>query len=125
MFSNIVHESDHYTSSISSAFNSAGILFVACVMNPPDPIKDNRPDTQYCVIKRIDPVTKENREVKRLYARDSYTMIVNEGADPASDTGKYGNVSISIHGNDIAIVLEMRYAGVNKQRWGLLRGLAI
>lgn len=119
MFSNIIHDTAFYTSSIASAVNAAGIVFVACVINPPGGV-----DTQYCMIKRIDPVTKENREVKCLFARDSRTLIVAEGGDYAT-SGKYGNVTISIAGNDIFIVLEMRYDNINKQRWGVLRGLAV
>lgn len=125
MYSNIVHDVDDYTSASSVAVNSAGVLFVALVVNPPDPTKDGIPENQYCVIKRIDPVTKSNTPVKYLFARDSRAMIVAEGADPNSDSGKYGNVSIAIHGSDIYIVLEIRYEGVNKQRWGILKGIAV
>lgn len=120
MFSNIIHESDYYTSSISLAHNGAGIIFAAVIINPP-----GGTDTQYCVIKRIDPITKENREVTRLYARDSRAVILSEGADPTLANGKYGNVAITIIGDDIAIGLEMRYNNVNKQRWGILRGKAV
>lgn len=121
-FSNIVHNEEAYTSSVSSAYNAAGILFVAAVINPPGGI-----DTQYCVIHRIDTTTKENKEIKRLYAKDSRALIIAEGADPLSTNGKYGNVTISINPltNDIGIVLEMRYDNINKQRWGVLRGLAV
>src|SRR5690348_6216066 len=116
MFSNIVHDTEYYTSSIASAVNAAGVYFVACVINPP-----GGTDTQYCIVKRIDPITKENKEVKRLYASDSRVLIVAEGGD-YNTSGKYGNVTIAICGNDILIALEMRYNNVNKQRWGILRG---
>ncbi len=119
-FSNIIHPEDYYTASISSAVNSAGIYFVAMVINPPGGI-----DTQYCVIHRVDVATKESKEIKRIYARDSRALIISEGADPLSTNGKYGNVSIAIHGSDIFIALEMRYNNINKQRWGIFRGIAV
>lgn len=120
MFSHIVEDVPYYTSSISVATNDKGILFVAAVINPPGGI-----DTQYCVIKRIDTTTGENRDVARLWARDSRSMILSEGGDPNLTNGKYGNVAIGIHGDDIKIVLEMRYDNINKQRWGVLKGKGI
>ncbi len=120
MYSNVVENEPYYTSSISSAYNKDGILFVACVINPPGGLM-----TQYCVIKRIDTITKENTEVAKLYARDSRAFLIREGAPETQNCGKYGNVSISIHEEDIAITLEMRYGEMNMQRWGVLRGKAI
>lgn len=119
MYSNIVHDCEYYTSSISCAVNAAGILFVACVINPP-----GGTDTQYCAIHRINTLTKENIQIKCLYARDSRALIVSEGGD-YNTSGKYGNVAIAINGADIHIVLETRYDNVNKQRWGVLKGLGI
>src|SRR5690349_5767676 len=119
MYSHIVEDSKYYTSSIASAVNDAGILFVAAVIN--------KPQDQYCVIKRIDVNSGIVSEVVKLHANDSRALILSEGGNPDPEVvnGKYGNVAISIHGNDIYIVLEMRYDGVNKQRWGVLRNKAL
>ena len=124
-FSNIVFDSPYYTSAIASAVNAAGVLFVACVINPPDLVKDNIPDAQFCVIRRVDPVTKETRTVKTINARDSYDFIVREGADPEKASGKYGAVALSIHGADIYLTMTIRYNDITKQRWALLKGLAV
>lgn len=117
-FSNIVHDTEYYTSNIATAVNSGGILFIAAIIN-------DKKAGQYCVIHRIDTKTKENKEVARLWSKDSEIMILAEGANPELVNGKYGNVSISISGDDIYIVLEIRYNGINKQRWGILKGKAI
>lgn len=115
MFSNIAHDSNRYTASSSIAVNSAGIIFTAVVILG---------DDQYMAINRINPANKENREIFRIYAKDQRLFNISEGADPAKMNGKYGNVSIDILGEDIYLLLEIRYDDVNKQRWAILKGMA-
>lgn len=114
MFSNIVHDSPYYCSSSSIAAKN-GIEYHANVINDPD--------GQYCVFTRVDSTTKATIELKRIYARDSREFNIREGADPNKDNGKYGNVSIAIDGSDLHFVIEVRYDGVNKPRFGVFRGL--
>jgi len=119
-FPNYVHKEEFHQSSSTVACSASGIIFAAVVVNPPDGI-----ETQYCVVKRIDPTTNENREIHRFLAKDSEAYALANGADPTLINGKFGGVDIAVRGNDLVVVLEIRTNSINLPKWIVLKGKAV
>lgn len=118
-----MHDENRHSLWTASCSNSAGIVFTVNVFGTQ--VRD-----QEAVITRYDPkqqVIKNTNPklIKVLKAFDSATYLLQNGADPNLDNGKYGNIGIAISGNDIVLIMEIRVNGINKPLPFVLRGAGI
>lgn len=121
-FTNLLGDYPFYCSSSSGDVKN-GIMYSAAVYNPAGGTA-----TQFCEVVRVDTAlgpTAPRQILRTFYAKDSKAFAIQQGADPDLDNGKYGNVTISVDGEDIYLVLEVRMNSVNKPKWIKLAGYAV
>lgn len=120
-FTNLIGDHPYYCSSSSGDVKN-GVMYSAAVYNP-----TGGTQTQFCEVTRVDTKLGPGAPIQVLrtfYARDSKAFAIQQGASPELDNGKYGNVTLSVDGEDIYLVLEVRMNSINKPKWVKLEGYA-